>query len=95
MENSVNVDTVTAASLVAQLDDAGMTHGVVAAIGYEFADGPETPGERQRVQAENDWTVKQVAQYPGRLVSFCGLHPIRTYAIAEMDRRAKMPGVRG
>jgi predicted TIM-barrel fold metal-dependent hydrolase len=95
LENSGNADTITAASLVAQLDDAGITYGVVASIGYEFADGPETPGERERVQAENDWTVKQVAQFPGRLVSFCGLNPIRTYAIAEMDRCAKMPGVRG
>jgi predicted TIM-barrel fold metal-dependent hydrolase len=92
---SVNVDTITAESLVAHLDEAGIRHGVVAALGYEFADGPETPGERERVQAENDWAVRQVAQFPGRLTSFCGLNPIRTYAIAEMDRCAGMPGVRG
>jgi predicted TIM-barrel fold metal-dependent hydrolase len=95
IERSVNIDTITAASLVAHLDDAGITHGVVAGLGYEFADGPETPGERARVQAENDWTVRQVAQFPGRLTVFCGLNPIRSYAIDEMDRCAKMPGVRG
>ena len=95
LERPINVDTVTAASLVAHLDDAGITHGVVAGLGYEFADGPETPGERERVQAENDWTVRQVAQFPGRLTMFCGLNPIRSYAIAEMDRCAKLPAVRG
>jgi predicted TIM-barrel fold metal-dependent hydrolase len=96
MENSVNVDTVTAADLVSYLDEAGITHGVVAALGYEFAEGDvETPGERERVQAENDWSVRQVAQFPGRLTVFCGLNPIRDYAIDEMDRCAKMPGVRG
>ena len=95
MNRSVNVDTITAASLVAHLDEAGITHGVVAALGYEFADGPETPGERARVQAENDWTVQQVAQFPGRLTVFCGLNPIRTYAVDEMDRCARMPAVRG
>ncbi|HYW33362.1 MAG TPA: amidohydrolase family protein [Gemmatimonas sp.] len=95
IENSVNVDTITAASLVAHLDEAGITHGVVAGLGYEFADGPETPGERERLQAENDWTVKQVAQFPGRLTVFCGMNPIRSYAIAEMDRCSKMPSVRG
>jgi predicted TIM-barrel fold metal-dependent hydrolase len=95
LQNSVNVDTITAASLVAHLDEAGITHGVVAGLGYEFADGPETPGERARLQAENDWTVKQVARFPGRLTAFCGMNPIRTYAIAEMDRCAAMPGVRG
>ena len=95
LENSVNVDTITAASLVAHLDEAGITHGVVASLGYEFADGPETPGERERLQAENDWTVKQGAAFPGRLTAFCGMNPIRSYAIDEMDRCSRMPGVRG
>lgn len=95
MDRSVNVDTLPAATIVAHLDDAGITHGVVPSLGYEFAEGPETPGERARVQAENDWTVRQVAQFPGRLTVFCGLNPMRDYSIAEMDRCAGMPGVRG
>jgi predicted TIM-barrel fold metal-dependent hydrolase len=95
ISNPDPVEPITASSLIEQLNEAGATYGVVASLGYEFADGEETPGERARVQAENDWTVQQVAQFPGRLVTFCGLNPIRTYAIAEMDRCAAMPGVRG
>jgi uncharacterized protein len=95
ISNPVTVDPITAASLVEQLNEAGITYGIVAGLGYEFAEGDETPGERAGLQAENDWTVEQVAQFPGRLVAFCGMNPIRTYAIAEMDRCAAMPGVRG
>jgi predicted TIM-barrel fold metal-dependent hydrolase len=90
-----NADTLPAASLVADMDEIGVARGVVAALGYQFAKGPETPGELALVQAENDWTVSQVAQFPERLVVFCGVNPLRGYAIAEMDRCAKMPPVRG
>jgi predicted TIM-barrel fold metal-dependent hydrolase len=90
-----NVDTLPASSLVADMDEAGVARGVVAAMGYHFAKGPETPGELALVQEENDWTVSQVAQFPDRLVVFCGVNPLRDYAIAEMDRCAKMPPVRG
>ena len=96
MNRAPNVDTLTAASLVAQMNEVGVTHGIVAAMGYDLAaEGPEPPGERALVQAENDRTVQQVAQLPGRLVVFCGIHPLRAYAVAEMDRCAEMPGVRG
>ena len=91
----VNTDTITAADLIADMDEAGVTHGVIASMGYDLPDGAETPGELALVQAENDWTVRQVAQFPGRLVMFCGIHPLRPYSIAEMDRCARMPGVRG
>ena len=90
-----NVDTLTAASLVADMDEAGVARGVVAALGYQFAKGPEAPGELALVQAENDWTVRQVAEFPDRLVVFCGVNPLREYATAEMERCAKMPPVRG
>lgn len=95
ISNPVNVDTLTAASLIEDMDEAGITYGLIAGLGYEFADGPERPGERVGLQAENDWTVQQAARFPGRLVAFCGMNPIRTYAIDEMDRCAKMPSVRG
>ena len=95
ISNAANTDTLTAADLIAQMDEAGVTHGVIASMGYDLPGREETPGERALVQAENDWTVRQVAQFPGRLVMFCGIHPLRTYSIAEMDRCAAMPGVRG
>jgi hypothetical protein len=40
------------------MDEAGATHGVIAAIGFQFAKGPEKPGERALVQAQHDWTVR-------------------------------------
>jgi len=95
MSDAPNVDTLTAASLVKHMDEAGVAHGIVAALGYHFTKGTETPGERPLVEAENDWTVRQVGQFPGRLVVFCGLNPIRSYAVAEMDRCGKLPQVRG
>ena len=36
--------------------------------------------ERQKLMDDNDWTAAQVAQYPGRLVGFCGLSPNLTQA---------------
>jgi predicted TIM-barrel fold metal-dependent hydrolase len=95
MSRPVNTDTITAAKLVEDMEEAGARYGLVASMAYDFADGPETPGERALVQAENDWTVRQAAQFPGRLVVFCGVHPFRSYAIAEVDRCARMPQVRG
>lgn len=91
----VNTDTITAADLIADMDEAGVTHGVIASMGYDLAGAEETAGERALVQAENDWTVRQAAQFPGRLVVFCGIPLLRSYSIAEMDRCAGMPGVGG
>ncbi len=95
MTRPVNTDTITAADLIGQMNEAGITHGVIASMGYDLPGATETPGERALVQAENDWTVRQVAQFPDRLVMFCGIHPLRSYSMAEMDRCASMPGVRG
>jgi predicted TIM-barrel fold metal-dependent hydrolase len=91
----VNTDTITAADLVGQMNEAGITHGLIASMGYDLSGKSETRGERAMVQAENDWTVRQAAQFPGRLVVFCGIHPARSYSIDEMDRCSKLPGVRG
>lgn len=95
LSNPVNVDTLTARSLIAHMDEVGVRHGVIAALGYHFTKGVETPGEAALVQAENDWTVRQAAQYPGRLVVFCGVNPVRDYSLAEMERCSKLPQVRG
>ncbi len=50
--------------------------------------------EYAKVQAENDWTSQQVAQYPDRLRAFCSFNPLREYALAELDRCAKDPNLR-
>nr|MDQ3346603.1 amidohydrolase family protein [Acidobacteriota bacterium] len=90
------VDTVPAARLVADMDDAGIARGVVPSMAYHLARDPEEhPGERALVQAENDWTVQQVNAFPDRLVAFCSVNVLKEYSIEEMDRCARMPLVRG
>src|SRR6185436_231635 len=42
-----------------------------------------------KVRSENDWISQQVAQYPDRLVGFCGLNPLKDYALDELARCAK------
>jgi uncharacterized protein len=91
-----NVDTVPAARLVDEMNDGGIARGIVLSMAYQIAEGlVEQPDERALVQAENDWTVRQVNAFPDRLVAFCSVNPLRDYSIEEMDRCARLPLVRG
>jgi predicted TIM-barrel fold metal-dependent hydrolase len=51
--------------------------------------------EAGNVRAENDWTAKEVARFPDRLVAFCSFNPLKDYALAELDRCAKQLHARG
>jgi predicted TIM-barrel fold metal-dependent hydrolase len=82
-------DPITADQLIQQLDDAGIRRGVVLSVAYWFRD------DYEKVRAENDWTVQQVARFPDRLVAFCGVSPITDGAVAEIARCATLPGVKG
>ena len=89
---------LTADTLIELLDDAGIRRAVVLSLGYWFGNPSRDPplaDEAARTRAENDWTVAQAARYPDRLVPFCGVNPLRDYAIAEVARCAAMPRVRG
>jgi predicted TIM-barrel fold metal-dependent hydrolase len=88
---------VTADQLIGELDDAGIQKGVVLSIAYWFGSPLQRPvkDEYAKVRAENDWTVQQVARYPKRLVFFCGVNPLKEYAIAELERCATMPQMKG
>ena len=90
-------EPITADRTIQVLDDAGIRRGVVLALGYWFGDGTEkdTAAEHAHVRAENDWVVMEVNRYPGRLVAFCGVNPLRDYAIPELERCAKLPNVKG
>jgi predicted TIM-barrel fold metal-dependent hydrolase len=46
------------------------------------------------VKAENDWTSAQVGKYPHRLLGFCSVNPLRSYALEEIARCAKDPNLR-
>ena len=87
---------LNAEELVRQMDDAGIRRGVVLSIAYQFGNPfrPAVANEYERVKAENDWTAAQAALYPDRLVAFCGVNPLKDYALQEIDRCAKHHGLR-
>jgi len=88
---------ITARDLVALLDAAGIRRAVVLSQAYAFGNpNRATPvqNERARVIEENDWTSGQVAQFPDRLVGFCGVSPLRDYALEEIARCANDPHLR-
>ena len=95
--SSVGVAPITAADLIALLDAANIRRAVVLSQAYAFGNPNGTPpveNERARVIEENDWTSRQVAQFPDRLVGFCGVNPLKDYALEEITRCAKDPHLR-
>jgi predicted TIM-barrel fold metal-dependent hydrolase len=77
-----------ARDLVAELDAAGIRRAVILSLAYQFGNPNRPPVENEyaQVRKENDWTADQVKEYPGRLVAFCGVDPLRKYALAEIER---------
>jgi predicted TIM-barrel fold metal-dependent hydrolase len=73
---------ITAESLVAMLDTAGIQRAVVLSNAFRYSDAA-------RVQAENDWTAGEVARYPQRLVMFCSFNPLADFALRELERCAR------
>ena len=85
----------TAADLIEQLDAAGIKRAVVLSTAYIF----EQPSRKadhaaEKLKRDNDWTSKQVAQFPDRLIGFCGLNPLKDYALEELARCAADPNLR-
>src|SRR5205823_10805857 len=73
-------------------DSAGIRRAVVLSVAYQYGNPMRTvENEYERVKAENDWTSQQVAQYPDRLRAFCGVNPLKDYALGEIARCAKDP----
>ncbi|HEX2569388.1 MAG TPA: amidohydrolase family protein [Polyangia bacterium] len=84
----------TPEELIAGLDAAGIPRAVVLSVAYWYGSAHQKPApdEYAKVKAENDWLAAQVARHPDRLVGFFSFNPLKDYAIAEMDRCAKIPG---
>jgi predicted TIM-barrel fold metal-dependent hydrolase len=81
----------TARDLIALLDAAGVERALVLSLAYQYGN-PNKPAVRDeyaKVRAENDWTAQQVAEYPSRLRAFCGVDPLKVYALKEIARCAK------
>jgi len=87
---------IDARFLIAQLDAAGIQRAVVLSVAYSFSNPnkPSVPNEYVHVMAENNWTSSQVAQFPDRLLGFCSINPLRSYAVEEIERCAKDPNLR-
>jgi predicted TIM-barrel fold metal-dependent hydrolase len=83
----------TARDLIPLLDAAGVQRALVLSQAYQFGNPnkPPVPDEYARVKEENNWTAAQVAQYPDRLRVFCGVDPLKDYALAEIERCSKDP----
>jgi uncharacterized protein len=85
-------DPISARDLITLLDQAGIRRAVVLSVAYTWASpNRNVENEYEKVKAENDWTSRQVAEYPDRLRGFCGLNPLRPYALEELARCAKDP----
>jgi len=88
-----NLKPVTAADLIALLDQAGIRRAVVLSIAYQFSNPNRPPieNEYEKVKQENEWTSQQVALYPDRLRGFCSVNPLKNYALGEIERCSKDP----
>ena len=87
---AAKIEPITAADLIALLDAAGIRRAAVLSQAYAFGNPNRTPqvqNERARVVEENDWTSHEVARFPDRLVGFCGVNPLRDYALEEIALR--------
>jgi predicted TIM-barrel fold metal-dependent hydrolase len=80
--------------LIPLLDAAGIKRAVLLSIAY-MAGSParKVDDEVAKVRSENDWTAAQAARHPGRLIAFCSFNPLKDYALAEVERCAKTPGL--
>src|SRR3954463_12783364 len=85
----------TAADLIEQLDAAGIKRAVVLSTAYIFEQpSRNADGAEEKLKRDNDWTSRQVAQFPDRLIGFCGLNPLKDYALEELARCAADPNLR-
>lgn len=66
MARSPGLSMVTARDLVSMLDDAGIQRAAVFSIAYQYGNpnNPPVEDEYVKVMAENDWTGREVAQFP-------------------------------
>lgn len=93
--NSPAIKEVTSTALIKKLDESGIRQATVLSTAYMFGRPDRNlADEYTLVRAENNWTAEQVALYPDRLVAFCGINPLRSYALEELARCAAHPGLR-
>src|SRR5918999_779180 len=93
--DSVRFQPLTARDLVTLLDSAGIQRAAVLSVAYLYGSPRRTvEDEYAKVRAENDSTAAQAAEYAERLRAFCGFNPLEDYALRELERCARHPGLR-
>ncbi|HET6777310.1 MAG TPA: amidohydrolase family protein, partial [Gemmatimonadales bacterium] len=93
--DSSKFQPLTARDILPLLDSAGIRRAVVLSIAYMYGSPARSvEDEYAKVRAENDWTARQVAEYPMRLIAFCGFNPLKDYALQELARCRKDPNLR-
>ena len=89
------LEVIDADALLAHLDEAGMRRAVVLSVAYTLGKvGRALEDEHARVREENDWTSEQVARGGERLRGFCGVNPLKEYALEELARCVEEPQLR-
>jgi uncharacterized protein len=89
------VKTISAQDVIGHLDAAGIDRAVLLSTAYMFGSPARSvENEYTKVKAENDWVAAQAAKYPKRLRAFCGVNPLRDYALAELARCAADPNLK-
>jgi predicted TIM-barrel fold metal-dependent hydrolase len=85
-----------ASDLIKLLDEAHIRRALVLSMAYRYGNPNQPPvaNEYVHVKAENDWVSEQVAQYPDRLRAFCGVDPLKDYAMTEIARCAQDTNLR-
>lgn len=87
--------SLPARELVELLDLAGIRRAVLLSVAYLYGSPARiVQDEYAKVREENDWTGEQAAQYPDRFIAFCGVNPLKPYALEELARCAKHPQLR-
>jgi predicted TIM-barrel fold metal-dependent hydrolase len=83
----------TASDLISLLDKARVRRALVLSMAYQYGNPNRAPvpDEYAQVRRENDWTAQQVAAFPDRLRAFCGVDPLKPYAVSEIERCANNP----
>jgi len=100
---SAGSSVLTADRLIKLLDSTGIRRAVVLSEAFWFGSALmwgvdrslSIADEYATVRAENDWVADQVAKYPSRLVAFCSVNPLKSYAVQEIERCGTNPAIRG
>jgi uncharacterized protein len=85
----------TAKDLISAMDAIGVRRAAALSEAYLLGSRfVHVSNEAKVVDQENDWTLRQVAQYPKRLVGFCSVNPIKPYAMSAIKHCERI-GLRG